>query len=283
MELKKRILNFSIFYKINLIRWQLIHLYWNLIWFFLKKSKEKWKRVELPNITIGVVTYVNRYDNFFKPLIEKLSISFPNNQIIVCVNGYYDEKIQKTYLEKISSYVNQFENVKLVEFERPQSLSKLWNILVNKSLTTKTLILNDDINISNNFSKNIVDSKINEMLFTLINRSWSHFLISKDIFKTVGHFDEGFPGVGNEDEDYETRMKFKNINVVNTKLSGLRNISFQTKDFSYGQNVEVSNKKYSKPNQDYFNSKWLLCSKKEEGSKFVEILNCYVKKNIRNV
>ena len=43
----------------------------------------------------------------------------------------------------------------------------------------------------------------------VINQSWSHFMISREVIIRVGWFDERFPAIGNEDEDYESRLGFK--------------------------------------------------------------------------
>ena len=249
---------------------------WKLRWKLV--SKKHFNKIKFQQeFSIGVVTYVKRFDQFYKPLIVQLTKSFPGVEIIICVNGYYDLKVQEEFLKKILLFNSNFKNIKTIPFKNAQGLSKLWNLLVKNSSNKRTFILNDDLILKDTFSRNLINSNALNKDFTLINRSWSHFIIHKKIFEKVGDFDESFVGVGNEDEDYESRLVFCNINVFNIKINGLRNVSFPTKDFSYGKNTEVINKKYTSINQEVFNNKWIKSPIFQEGFKFVEIINCYVK------
>ena len=46
--------------------------------------------------SIGIVTFENRFESYFKPLIEKIKSSRPDIEITVCINGQY-KKIAGTY------------------------------------------------------------------------------------------------------------------------------------------------------------------------------------------
>lgn len=260
---------------LNKLIWKLRIIIWEIEWFFnFKKNKPVTNN--RPIYSIGVVTYVDRYEMFFKPLIKKLTKSFPNVEINVCINGFHDRNLQQNYLNEVSKFLSQFQNIKIIKFIEPQGLSKLWNLLIKNSEATKVLILNDDLIIRKSFSNNLYKSDILFQDFSLINRSWSHFLISKKIFDHIGDFDENFLGVGNEDEDYETRLIFSGYVIHNKKLKGIRNVSYPTRNFSYSKNMEISNKKYSSVNSIYFDKKWQKSLTPKEGFKFVEILNCFI-------
>ncbi|HEX7414971.1 MAG TPA: hypothetical protein VF411_13085 [Bacteroidia bacterium] len=254
--------------------------YWKLIdilWFFLPVRK--------PNATytntfsIGIVTYINRYDKLFKPLIKNLCKLFPDVEIVVAINGYYDQEKQQNYLIEIKALLSKYPNIKYIAYNEGQSLSKLWNQLIINATNKKVFIFNDDIKIAPYFRKNIEDSGIMQKDLGLLNWSWSHFLISKDIVKQIGWFDERFPGVGNEDEDYEARLVIAGIYIESVDIKGLKNIIIQTKDFSYGKHTETVNIKYVKGNKTVFDQKWDMLPESKEGYVFVRLLGKYLKLN----
>ena len=254
------------------------NLYWKFFmcfWSFLPAKLGG--EISNKKFAIGIVTYVDRYERFFKPLIVKLITIFPDTEFIIAVNGYYDKDIQDTYLKDIKVFLSKFRNVKIVDFVEPQSLSKLWNLLILNSSSGKTLILNDDIEISTKFRKNLYNSNIIDNQIALINRSWSHFLISKTIVTKIGWFDQRFPGVGNEDEDYECRLVLNDIEIKDYRIKGLKNIVFITSNFSYGKDILTVNTKYVRQNKIFFDSKWDFSEIELPFYRYVKILNGYIK------
>ena len=85
--------------------------------------------------TIGITTYLDRYEILFKPFLLQLVKLFPDTEIVVTVNGHYNTDSQLAYLEKITSFLKQFPQVKVVTFVEAQGLSKLWNLIVLNSST----------------------------------------------------------------------------------------------------------------------------------------------------
>jgi hypothetical protein len=252
--------------------------YWKLIdglWFFIPMKRNY--IVDNNKFSIGIVTYINRYDKLFKPLIKNLCKIFPDTEIVIAINGYYDQDKQKKYLEEIKALLSKYNNIKYIEYNEGQSLSKLWNQLIINSKNEKIFICNDDIKIAPYFRKNVEKSAILSKELGLLNWSWSHFLISKKIIKNVGWFDERFPGVGNEDEDYEARLVINGIIIESFEINGLKNIIIQTQDFSYGKNTETVNIKYVKENKVVFDRKWDMLDDKKEGYVFVRLLGKYLK------
>jgi hypothetical protein len=262
---------FYIFSLFSRLYWVVVPLFWKLYPYNFGKHRTNFK------YSIGIVTYVDRYRVFFQPLIKNLVNIYPDTEFIIAINGYYNQKIQEQYLSEISNYLKNFKNVKIVSFVEPQSLSKLWNLLIINSSTEKVLILNDDIAISTTFRKHLEQSNVLKSDISIINTSWSHFIITKKIVEKIGWFDERFPGVGNEDQDYECRLVIGNIVLADYKVKGLKNIVFQTKDFSYGNEIEVEQKKYVKKNKTFFDSKWELSETERTGFKYVRIVEKYVR------
>lgn len=256
---------------LNNIKWWFISILWKF------KPQPKAKEITNKQYSIGVVTYVKRYEIHFLPLIKQLVTLFPDTQLIVAINGYYDHDIQKQYLKKIMTQLDTFKNVIYFHYDEGQSLSKLWNQLVIHSNSEKTFIFNDDIQLATGFRTSIEKSIILNHDCGIINGSWSHFLISKSIIKKVGWFDERFPGVGYEDHDYEIRLTLKGLPLIEVNVNHLKNIVYKTKDFSYGNNIETVFEKYSSVNEKHYLSKWEFSETEKEGFVFVRIIQGYAK------
>jgi hypothetical protein len=222
--------------------------------------------------SIGVVTYIRRYEEFFRPLLTALARLFPDVEIIVAVNGYYDQTKQEEYLRRIGAFGQRFPNVRLLLHHQPQCLARLWNQLILNAKSPKVLILNDDVLLFPAFRRQLESCGALDGALGLLKRSWSHFVISKAMVRDAGWFDERFPGVGNEDEDFEARLFLKGIPVPSFSISALRNIVVQTKDFSYGKDMRVINKKYTSANRQFFESKWEVTEKDTPGFVYVPIL-----------
>ena len=275
MTIKKRLLSY--------IKRQLKHMhnmYWDLLMQFWKVRPSNMGTEQLnKDFSIGIVTYVDRYQRFFKPLITNLVKIFPDTEFVIAVNGYYDKNIQHRYLAEIKAFLSQFRNVKVIDFVEPQSLSKLWNLCVVHSTNPKTMILNDDIKIKTTFRIELEASGALQQDIALINRSWSHFIISKKIIAKIGWFDERFPGVGNEDEDYEARLCVQSLAVETYRIHALKNIVFVTLNFSYGKNVDTVNTKYLRKNKIFFDRKWEMSVDEKPGFVYVPIIRRYIRLN----
>jgi len=265
--------------KVILKSLQFLHArYWDVVMQFWRLLPASFGSTQInKEFSIGIVTYVDRYERFFKPLITNLVKIFPDTEFIISVNGYYERKIQDEYLKDINAFLGKFRNVKVVDFVEPQSLSKLWNLCILNSSTQKTFIFNDDIKIKTSFRKDLENSGILKEEIALINRSWSHFLISKETVVKNGWFDQRFPGVGNEDEDYEARLVINKIKINTFRIYSLKNIVFLTSNFSYGKDIDTVNTKYVKQNKIFFDSKWDLTKVNSPSYHYVEILNGYIK------
>lgn len=266
----KKILR-PIYRKLYDASWAIGMLLWTI------RSKKTEKIITNQHFTIGITTYIARFDQFFKPLIHQLTTLFPETQFVIAINGYYDQEKQQNYLIEINRFLAAYKNIKTVQFEAPQSLSKLWNVLIINSTTPKTIILNDDLKILPWFRKEMERTNFIVHAIQLINRSWSHFIISKQIVSQIGWFDERFPGIGNEDEDYETRLALNSIHIQSSKIRSINNLVINSNDFSYGNSIAVINGKYVKANKDFFDQKWEQSKVPKDGFTYVEILKCYLK------
>lgn len=231
--------------------WFANELYWLLL--LLKKNQ----KINLTNneFSIGITTFKDRYHIFFKKLLKRMTYSFPGTEIIVAVNGHYDQKGQVLFLEKIKNDCAAFPHVKLVTFIEPQGLSKLWNQIILHAGNNKIFICNDDIKISPFFRKNLLASGILNEHVAVIKDSWSHFLVSRDIISQVGWFDERLLEIGGEDDDYLLRLALKNIYPASFNIEGIINYSHKLKANTYGKDM-TGDHPYSTYNEEFLSSKW---------------------------
>jgi hypothetical protein len=235
-------------------------LHWlieDILWIFYRWFYNPPKHIE--GITIGITTFMDRYKNCLKPLLRKVAVVFPENQIIVIANGHVKSTEQLIYLEQMMSFCKLFSNVKLITFQDPKGLSFLWNQIILNSVNKSILILNDDLKIKYKFSNWLANVTIGNSIM-IINKSWSHFIISKKVIDTVGWFDEGLIEIGGEDDDYSARLaihevKIKHIcsNAINGKLRKKKKMLAYN---SYGRNMFEEKDGYSSYNSAYLGRKW---------------------------
>jgi hypothetical protein len=183
------------------------------------------KTNELKNLdyAIGVVTYVARFDTFFKPLIRQLAEVFPDKEIVCIINGHHDVSLQIEYLRNVTAFLNQFPNVHYITNEKHQPLAKCFNWLMMMSFAPRMLILNDDLSLNLLFRQDLEKCLAENQDFFIINHSWCHFLLAKKFMKEIGWFDERLAGCGQEDGDYQIRMWAKGYQVNEFKCRGVIN------------------------------------------------------------
>lgn len=212
--------------------------------------------------SIGIVTYIRRYDAYFKPLIKQLDELFPNVEKTVVVNGFYDQEAQAKYLNDVTDFLRNTTVTNLVKYQENQSLAKCWNQLILHSKANKILILNDDTSLTTPFQYFL---RVGMMMYdnSVINNSWSHFWLSKNTVRNNGWFEERLPAVGLEDADYGLRLAFAKGQKVMPKhhqhnwyALGIKNIVAQNTDPGWTKNSDTVGNKYAQSNSDFFAQKW---------------------------
>lgn len=148
---------------------------------------------------IGIPTY-NRYD-LLKPYIPKYSVDFSDCPIYIVDNGH--QTIESTGLTII-------ENIKNI------GVGASWNQLCKKIFEENdyALIMNDDIYLGKKQEQVISLIQSKKSGFIRATPDWCAFVISKDVYKNVGDFDECFFPAYYEDKSYEYRMKLKGVPVI---------------------------------------------------------------------
>lgn len=207
------------------------------------------------NYSIGVVTYHARFEEYFKPLIKKLTRIFPDKEILCVLNGHPDQTLQMRYLREAVRFLGPIQNVRYITHIANQSLSKCWNELIILASFDNVLILNDDTQVSSLFRSEL-EPYIGTQHLLNINRSWSHFLIKKETVRRIGWFEERLPGVGFEDSDYAYRLAMAGINIDNLYADGIRNFTAKNERPGWEKDSPTIEKKYTGANRDFFDRKW---------------------------
>jgi len=207
------------------------------------------------NCSIGVVTYLGRFESYFQPLIRRLHFLFPDYDINVFINGHYDTVKQIQYLKDITCFLRKYPAIRYVTNLEHQPLARGWNWLVFMAKNDRILILNDDVSFNWEFRHNLENLPSVPHIFTL-NGSWSHFVISKDIIRKVGWFDERFLGVGDEDGDYICRLAMEGLPLKNISVRRLNNYVASQEDAGWANFSNIVNEKYSQINREFFLKKW---------------------------
>lgn len=209
----------------------------------------------IANYSIGVVDYLGRFDDYFKPLIKSLVKIFPDHEIICVLNGHHDQKAQVEYLKRATSFLAEFPNVRYLGYEQHQPLAKCWNWVALLSQTEGLLILNDDLKVDPLFRADFEANLKDDPDFLVINGSWSHFYITKNTLRKIGWFEERLAGIGWEDGDYMLRMSKAGMGIKTGKCRGVRNLVAPATNASWAA-TSANEGKYAKINKDFFDQKW---------------------------
>ena len=226
---------------------------------------------------IGITTYIERYDQYFKPLYRAVSRCFPEVKITVSVNGYGNNEEQQRYLLRLQEELcsSAPAHHRFVLHDQPAGLTTMWNEILDISLPLPVLILNDDLRIfawMRRWAESF-DWRSNQL--TLLNSTWSHFVISKEVIDRLGAFDPGFKGIGFEDMDYTARAGLAGLPIANVLCSYIAHQNHQPRTTSFDTVSDRVWGKYTTVNEAYFYSKWQTCPA-EEGV-FIKQIPAYVK------
>lgn len=214
----------------------------------------------LLNISIGITTFANRFEKYFKPLLTRIREFDKDTEIIVAINGEHNQAFNETYRREILPFLALHQNVFPIVFPQFRGVSKLWNTIIVQASSDYILMLNDDIMIhSPNFVDDIKNhiALNNDRSFT-INNSWSHFLISREEIDYLGYFDERLLGIGEEDGDMSWRYFHEyRRKLANYKIRYFDNFAEKTVYTYKPVNIEChSGTKYSQFNRKFIQHKY---------------------------
>lgn len=215
------------------------------------------------DISIGVTTFEHRFDRYFAPLLARLR-EFAENEIVVAVNGEHQREFGEEYRRRVLECIAGHRSVYPLVFPRFRGLSKLWNSIIVHATGDFILMLNDDVMIEKPDFMDRVCSALrrNGGRTFLINRSWSHFLVSRAEIDELGYFDERLLGIGEEDGDITWRYIHRyGRPIPNVSLKGFVNFAEETVRTYRPVNIRThSGTKYS-----LFNRRFMFTEKYEPG------------------
>jgi glycosyltransferase involved in cell wall biosynthesis len=208
------------------------------------------------NISIGITTFEARFESYFVPLLTRIREYVGDEvEIVVAINGENGRPFGEDYRKKVLGFIAAQVNVYPIMFPRFRGLSKLWNSILIHATNDYILMLNDDIMINRpGFLKDICETiGRNEGRTFLVNRSWSHFLASRDEMDELGYFDERLLGIGEEDGDMIWRYISRyGREIPSFKTKGFENFAEETVRTYKPINIQThSGSKYSLFNRKF--------------------------------
>jgi hypothetical protein len=216
--------------------------------------------VERYRISIGITTFEARFDQYFIPLLSKIRGYDSDLEVIVAINGEHNRAFDESYRERMLAFLASQKSVFPIVFPRFRSLTKLWNSIVIHATHDYVLMLNDDIMVTNPCFVRDLQAAIgkNQGRSLLINKSWSHFLISRQEIDELGYFDERLLGIGEEDGDMTWRyIQRYGRTIANIKMKGFVNYSEQTSEYRPENIKNREGMKYSLFNRQFmFSTKY---------------------------
>jgi hypothetical protein len=161
--------------------------------------------------SIGITTYIKRFDTYFKPLLTAIKKTNPSVEVIVTINGEYEQDFNEEYRRDMLLFLSEFENVFPIFFTSFRSLGKLWNNCLINSTNDHVLVLNDDVSVN---SADLWDKLDDAMEQTngesfKLNNCWSHVFLNRRQIHEAGWFDERLLSIGEEDGDMELQWTLK--------------------------------------------------------------------------
>jgi hypothetical protein len=227
------------------------------------------------DFAIGITTYIERYDNYFKPLYRAVSRYFPEVRLTVSVNGHPNTEEQQRYLLRLQEELCSTAppHHKFVLRDQAAGLTTMWNEMLDLSFPLPVLILNDDLRIFPWMRRWAESFDWTSNQLTLLNSTWSHFVITKEVIDLLGAFDPGFQGIGFEDMDYTARAGLGGMPIGNVLCFYMAHQNHQPRSTSFGSDRVWG--KYTSQNEEYFYTKWQVCSA-EEGV-FIKQIPAHVK------
>ena len=125
------------------------------MWFFIPKKTGVGQIVQ-DNFTIGITTFKDRFEEYFKSYLKHLVTLFPNTRIIVIANGHVDQEGQLNYLIDLDQMTDFISNYFVIDFNNRYKLYNETNYFKrSKKLITILNSLIDEM-------KNRRDSEPNE-------------------------------------------------------------------------------------------------------------------------
>jgi len=157
---------------------------------------------------IIAIPTLNRAD-LLNPSLEQYFEDFPETHIAICDNGKQE-------------IITREENFMIYRPESNLGVAKSWNMLMDyadKIEATHVLMLNDDVYLgrAEHEIKMLIKSNSNADFINSM-QNWCAFILTVDMWKKAGKFDEEFFPAYFEDNSFDYKMTFKDAKKVWTSF-----------------------------------------------------------------
>ena len=122
------------------------------------------------------------------------------------------------------------------------------------------MILNDDLKAYPWLRRWAEKLDWHHVSLTLLNITWSHFIITSKVVQKLGYFDSGFTGIGFEDMDYTASAGMIGITIHDLLCPYLCHRNHQPERTSFDCESTRVWGKYTSANQAVFFQKWEECT-----------------------
>ena len=209
-----------------------------------------------------IVPVLTRYD-----LLDRMiqSINYPIKDLVIVDNGAKQQDWSPTW----NQWVNKIWHLK---FPSNLGVPGSWNLGI-KSLpfTDYWLITNFDVEWGGDSLKMFQEvSRKDKLVLSNGAPPWCAFSLGWEVVEKVGLFDESFVPAYFEDNDYQRRCEFHNVEVINSFIplahdnsSTLKQGFQQKNDYSYAANSDYMNDKIR--TQDFTEGKWSVRRRRKYG------------------
>jgi len=181
------------------------------------------------NYSVGITTFSKRY-NHVENLVKQIR-GFSECDILIAINGNYNSDFDEEYRKKILNLCLVYDKIYPIFFPEQRGLAKLWNTLIINSKQEWVLVLNDDLEIFDEYIfKNTLLSLTTPEMYA-VNGIFSHFIVHKEFLHDLGYFDERLLGFGEEDGDMIFRYYEKYGRSIPFKMvPGINNLVVRSRD-----------------------------------------------------
>jgi len=229
------------------------------------------------NVTITITTFLPRLA-WFKEMFLVTNDIFPSETKIVSIDGWdWDRHAQNKYHEEITAFLDnrRFANTIPLMYPRTTSLASRWNDAIRRSrpCADNYFIMNDDVTLDPAFRRELA-SAIDENNLACNFGCFNYFMLSGRCVDTIGYFDEGLCGIGEEDGDYEIRICLSGGEVCKYASSNIGPVETQDEKF-YTNPLHAERKRR---NTEYLLSKYDFIKEPRQDFVYVPIVDQYVRR-----
>jgi hypothetical protein len=176
------------------------------------------------NLAIVVTTFSARFFDYCIPLLRQLRSILPSVPIYLVVNGDFENTFETKHRDNFLQQVLSIGGINPITFGTFRGCASMWNTGVRAADVEYCLVLNDDMQIDSRYFLAMLNDVISMAAISgvvLINQSWSHFVISRELILGLGYFDERFLGIGEEDVDFTWRYENKYGKITSYKTKSI--------------------------------------------------------------